>query len=78
MLFNRRSMFKARAVAALALSTPQFMTRAAFAAAPPRPEITNSGFHRFMLGEFEITVILDDMRDSMGQGLIEMPTRSSL
>ncbi|UWU15548.1 MBL fold metallo-hydrolase [Rhizobium sullae] len=63
MLFNRRSMFKAgAAVTALALSTPQIMTRAAFAAAPPRPEVTNSGFHRFMLGKFEITVILDGMR----------------
>lgn len=62
MLFNRRSMFKAGAVTALALSTPQIMTRAALAAASPRSEVANSGFHRFMLGEFEITVILDGMR----------------
>ncbi|MBP1847477.1 hypothetical protein J2046_005761 [Rhizobium petrolearium] len=62
MLFNRRSMFKAGAAAVLAFPTPQIMTRAAFAAAPPRPEITNGGFYRFMLGEFEITVILDGMR----------------
>jgi glyoxylase-like metal-dependent hydrolase (beta-lactamase superfamily II) len=63
MPFNRRSMFRAGAAAtALALSTPHIMARAAFAAAPPRPEVTNSGFHRFMLGEFEITVILDGMQ----------------
>jgi hypothetical protein len=43
MLVHRRSMFKAGAVAAtLAFPTPQMITRAAFAAAPPRPEITNS------------------------------------
>lgn len=63
MPLNRRSMFRAGAAAtALALSTPHIMTRAAFAVAPPRPEVTNSGFHRFMLGEFEITVVLDGMR----------------
>jgi len=62
MLFNRRSMFTAGAVTALALSTPQIMTRAAFAAAPPKSDITNTGFYRFMLGEFEITVILDGGR----------------
>ncbi|MDQ0133861.1 glyoxylase-like metal-dependent hydrolase (beta-lactamase superfamily II) [Neorhizobium galegae] len=62
MLFNRRSMFRAGAVTALALSMPQIMTRAAFAAAPPKSEITNTGFYRFMLGEFEITVILDGMQ----------------
>ncbi|TBC86579.1 MBL fold metallo-hydrolase [Rhizobium leguminosarum] len=62
MLFKRRSMFKAGAVTALAVSTPQIMARAALAAARPRSEVANSGFHRFMLGEFEITVILDGMR----------------
>ncbi|MGM4986415.1 MULTISPECIES: MBL fold metallo-hydrolase [Rhizobium] len=62
MLFNRRSMFTAGAVTALALSTPQIMTRAAFAAAPPKSDIANTGFYRFMLGEFEITVILDGSR----------------
>ena len=64
MLFNRRSIFKAGAatLAALAFPAPQIMIRAAFAAAPPRPEITNSGFYHFMLGEFEVTVILDGMR----------------
>ncbi|MGH0364916.1 hypothetical protein NKZ04_21985 [Sinorhizobium meliloti] len=50
------------AATVLALSTPQIMTRAAFAAALPKSEITNTGFYRFMLGEFEITVILDGMR----------------
>lgn len=63
MLLNRRSMFRAgAATTALALSTPQILTCAALAAAPPRPEVTNSGSHRLMLGEFEITVILDGMR----------------
>ncbi|MES5048239.1 MBL fold metallo-hydrolase [Rhizobium nepotum] len=62
MPFNRRSMFKAGAVTALALSSPQIMARAALAAAPPRSEVASSGFHHFMLGEFEITVILDGMR----------------
>ncbi|HWJ72238.1 MAG TPA: MBL fold metallo-hydrolase [Kaistia sp.] len=63
MRFNRRSMFKAGAAGALlAFATPQIMTRTAVAAARPRPEIANSGFHRFMLGEFEITVLLDGMR----------------
>lgn len=63
MLLNRRSMFRAGAAAtALALSTPQILICAALAAAPPRPEVTNSGSHRLMLGEFEITVILDGMR----------------
>lgn len=62
MLFNRRSMFTAGAATALALSTPEIMTRAAFAAPSPKPDTANSGFHRFMLGDFEITVILDGMR----------------
>ncbi|MBY5377342.1 MBL fold metallo-hydrolase [Rhizobium leguminosarum] len=62
MRFNRRSMFRAGAATVLALSTPQIMTRAALAAASPRSEVANSGFHRFMFGEFEITVILDGMR----------------
>ncbi|WP_206685040.1 hypothetical protein [Rhizobium changzhiense] len=66
MLFNRRSMFRAGAATALALSTPQIMTRATFAAAPPKSEITNTGFYRFMLGEFEITVILDGIRTFNG------------
>lgn len=62
MLFNRRSMVKAGFVASLTFPAPQIMTRAALAAATPRPEVANTGFHRFMLGEFEITVILDGMR----------------
>ncbi|RCW81203.1 MBL fold metallo-hydrolase [Phyllobacterium bourgognense] len=62
MRFNCRSMFRAGAATALAFSTPQIMTRAALAAAPPKLEIINTGFYRFMLGEFEITVVLDGMR----------------
>ncbi|CAO3428804.1 hypothetical protein [Azospirillum endophyticum] len=55
MLLNRRSMFKAgAAVTALALSTPQIMTRAAIAAAPPKPEITSTVLYRFMLDDFEM------------------------
>lgn len=62
MLFNRGSMVKAGFVASLTFPAPQIMTRAALAAATPRPEVANTGFHRFMLGEFDITVILDGMR----------------
>jgi glyoxylase-like metal-dependent hydrolase (beta-lactamase superfamily II) len=63
MLLNRRHLFSAGATAtALAFPTPRIMARAALAAAPPKSEVTNSGFHRFMLGEFEVTVILDGMR----------------
>jgi glyoxylase-like metal-dependent hydrolase (beta-lactamase superfamily II) len=62
MLFDRRTMFKAGAAAVATFPTPQIMARAAFADAPTRPEITNSGYYRFMLGEFEVTVLLDGMR----------------
>lgn len=67
MRLNRRSLFKAgvkagATLAALTFPAPQIMTRVAFASAPPRPDITNSSFYRFMLGEFEVTVILDGMR----------------
>ncbi|MFK4808752.1 MBL fold metallo-hydrolase [Devosia sp. ZW T5_3] len=63
MCLNRRSVFKIGALAGAAvLSAPQIMTRAAFAATPPKPDVANAGFHRFMLGDFEITTILDGMR----------------
>jgi hypothetical protein len=63
MRFNRRSLFKMGALAgAAALSAPQIMTCAAFAAALPKPDVAYAGFHRFMLGDFEITTILDGIR----------------
>jgi glyoxylase-like metal-dependent hydrolase (beta-lactamase superfamily II) len=64
---NRRSLFKLGAVAGgAALMTPQIMTRAAFAEAPKRPEVPNAGFHRFNLGSFEVTTILDGVRPGDG------------
>jgi glyoxylase-like metal-dependent hydrolase (beta-lactamase superfamily II) len=64
---NRRSVFKLGALAGTAvLAAPQIMTRAAYAEAPKRPEIGNAGFHRFNLGTFEITTILDGLRPGEG------------
>ncbi|MBP0438723.1 MBL fold metallo-hydrolase [Tianweitania sediminis] len=64
---DRRTLFKAGAFAGTAaLAAPQLMTRAAFAAAPQKPEVGNAGFHRFTLGNFEVTVILDGMRPGDG------------
>lgn len=63
---NRRSLFKMGVLAGTAaLAAPQIMTRA-FAAAPQKPEVGNAGFHRFTLGNFEITAILDGMRPGDG------------
>ncbi|UHD45810.1 MBL fold metallo-hydrolase [Aureimonas altamirensis] len=68
MPFNRRSLLKMGALAsAAALAGPQIMTRAAFAAVPQRPDVANAGFHRFTMGNFEITTILD------GGGLVDGP-----
>ncbi len=66
-LINRRSLFTFGAAAGtVALAAPQIMTRAAFAQGPQKPEIGNAGFHRFNLGDMEITVILDGMRPGEG------------
>ncbi|GHD05664.1 MBL fold metallo-hydrolase [Tianweitania populi] len=65
--FDRRSLFKLGAAAGTAaLVAPQIMTRAAFADAPQRPEVGNAGFHRFNLGSFEVTVLLDGIRPGDG------------
>lgn len=64
---DRRTLFMAgAAVGTAALAAPQIMTRAAFAAAPQEPAIGNAGFHRFTMGSFEITVILDGLRPGDG------------
>lgn len=62
MTINRRSLFKIGALAGAALGAPQIMTRVALAAAPARSDVTNAGFHRFQMGEFEITTFLDGAR----------------
>lgn len=64
--FDRRSLFKFGAVAGTVLAAPHIMSRAAFADAPQKPEVENAGFHRFTMGSFEITVILDGMRPGDG------------
>ena len=67
---NRRLLMKLGAVAGTAaLAAPQIMTRAAFAQtsqALQRPDVGNAGFHRFNLGDFEITTYLDGMRPGEG------------
>lgn len=64
---NRRSLFKLGAMAGtVALAAPQIMTRAAYADAPQRPEVSNAGFYRFNLGNFEVTVLLDGVRPGDG------------
>ena len=62
---NRRTLFKAGAAGALALSAPQIMVRAA-QADMPKPEVENPGFNRFTLGEFEITTLRDGLRPGDG------------
>lgn len=58
---DRRSLFKAGALGAVALAAPQIMLRAAQAQVP-MPETGNAGFHRFKLGSFEVTTLLDGAR----------------
>lgn len=63
MHFNRRTVF---GLGAAALATPTLLTRASHAQAPARPDAENAGFHRFMLGTFEVTVLLDGIRSFDG------------
>jgi glyoxylase-like metal-dependent hydrolase (beta-lactamase superfamily II) len=63
---DRRTLFKAGVAGTAALAAPQLMTRAAFAQAVQKPEVGNAGFHRFTMGSFEITVILDGARPGDG------------
>jgi glyoxylase-like metal-dependent hydrolase (beta-lactamase superfamily II) len=62
---DRRSAMKFGLASAAALAVPQVMVRSAHAQAP-MSEIGNAGFHRFMLGEFEVTSILDGGRAGDG------------
>lgn len=61
MIINRRRLFQSAAVAGAALATPQIMTRAAFAQSS-EPMSQLGAFNRFMLGEFEVTVLSDGSR----------------
>jgi len=62
MTMDRRSIFRFGALAgATALAAPSIMMRAAHAQSPARPDVTNAGFHRFRLGDFEVTILLDGM-----------------
>ena len=54
----RRSVLKLGLVGAAGLAMPQIMVRAAAADIPKAGTVT-PGFSRFMLGDFEITTILD-------------------
>ncbi|MHB2265489.1 MBL fold metallo-hydrolase [Aliihoeflea sp. PC F10.4] len=59
---DRRTMFKLAGGGAMALATPQLMTRAAHAQTANADGASNPGFHSFAIGEFRITSILDGMR----------------
>ncbi|MEO3385415.1 MBL fold metallo-hydrolase [Mesorhizobium sp. CAU 1741] len=58
---DRRSAMKLGLVGAAGLAAPQILTRAAQAQAP-MSDIGNAGFHRFTLGDFEVTSIQDGTR----------------
>jgi len=62
---DRRGAMKLGLAGGAALAMPQVMARAAHAQAP-MPEVVNPGFHRFSLGEFEVTSILDGGRPGEG------------
>ncbi len=57
---SRRTLFRASAVGAAALATPQIMTRAAYAQMAAAADV--SPFSRFKLGAFEVTVLSDGTR----------------
>jgi len=62
---DRRTALKLGMAGASALVLPQIMVRAA-SAAVAKAEVTNPGFSRFTLGEFEVTTILDGLRPGDG------------
>lgn len=62
---DRRSLMKIGAAGLAGLATPQIMVRAAHAQVPMSPA-ENPGFHRFSLGGFEVTTILDGTRPGDG------------
>lgn len=62
MSLTRRNIFSLATAATLTgLAAPQILTRAAFADVP-LSGVSSPGFHRFMLGDFQITVLLDGLR----------------
>lgn len=63
---DRRTMFKLAGGAAMALTAPQIMVRAARAQIATASEVANPGFHNFKLGDFRVTTILDGGRPSDG------------
>jgi len=63
---DRRTMFKLAGGAAMALTAPQIMVRAASAQIATASEVGNPGFSKFRLGEFEVTTVLDGGRPSDG------------
>lgn len=64
---DRRTAFKtALGGAAMALAAPQIMVRAAQAAPVQMPDKDNAGYHRFRMGDFEVTVYLDGKRPGDG------------
>ncbi|MBL0936383.1 MAG: MBL fold metallo-hydrolase [Rhizobiaceae bacterium] len=63
---DRRTMFKLAGGAAMALTAPQIMVRAASAQIATASEVGNPGFCTFKLGDFQVTTILDGGRPSEG------------
>lgn len=59
--FDRRAALKMGAFGVAALAMPQIMSRTAHAEVA-MPQVSNPGFNRFMLGDFEVTTILDGAR----------------
>ncbi|MCO6388387.1 MBL fold metallo-hydrolase [Aliihoeflea sp. 40Bstr573] len=63
---DRRTIFKLAGGAAMALTAPQIMVRAASAQIATAPEVGNPGYSSFRLGDFQITTVLDGARPSHG------------
>ncbi|MEO4000274.1 MBL fold metallo-hydrolase [Mesorhizobium sp. CAU 1732] len=62
---NRRVAMKLGFAGVAGLAAPQIMVRAA-QAETPKSDVGNPGFNRFMLGNFEVTTILDGARPGDG------------
>jgi glyoxylase-like metal-dependent hydrolase (beta-lactamase superfamily II) len=62
---SRRTALKLAAASAAAIGMPQILVRGA-SAAVPMPGIEDPGFHRFRLGTFEVTTVLDGLRAAEG------------
>lgn len=62
---NRRTLFRMGAAGVAGLAMPQIMIRAA-SAQVPTPDVPTPGFHRFRLGDFEVTTIRDGGRPGDG------------